>query len=203
MDTQQSDENMSLLLVKKTDRRIQYTRRVLEQTLIELLHTKPIEKISITELCKLADINRATFYQHYHSPYELLHEIQDTFYQSFKADMERLLKKENDSSILLVLVTKIRDNKQLCKVLFSESGERSFQNKTLSIVRDELIRKWEKHHEKMHKAHAPLVFKFITTGSIGMVQEWLQGDCKESPQEITLLLGALCQQGLGGCFPYD
>jgi AcrR family transcriptional regulator len=201
MDTQQSGANMSLLAAKKTDRRIVYTRKVLEQTLVELLHTRPIEKISITELCKRADINRATFYQHFSSPYELLAEIQETFYSSFKADLERLLQKENNTSVLLVLVTKIRDDKELCKVLFSESGERSFHNKTLSIVRDELIRKWEKNHDKVSRAYAPLVFKFITTGSIGMVQEWLMHDCKESPEEITHLLNALCQQGLSGCYP--
>lgn len=194
---------MSLDAGKKMDRRIQYTRNILGQTLITLLHTRPIEKISITELCKLADINRATFYQHYHSPYELLHEIQDTFYQSFKADMEKLILKENNTSVLLVLVTKIKDNKELCKVLFSEAGERSFQNKILGIVREDLIARWEKKHGRVMKMHAPLVFKFITTGSIGIVQEWLQHDCKQSPPEITQLLSVLCQQGLTGWYSCD
>ena len=191
---------MSPGTIKKTDRRIQYTRKILGQTLVELLHTRPIEKISITELCKLADINRATFYQHYRSPYELLFEIQDTFYQSFKADMERLVQSENNNSVLLVLVTKIRDNKELCKVLFSELGERSFQNKVLSIVREDLIKKWEKKHHRATKAHTPLAFKFVTTGSIGIIQEWLGQDCIESPLEITQLLGVLCQKGLNGLF---
>ncbi len=202
MVIQHSPENMLSVATKKTDRRIQYTRKILGQTLIELLHARPIEKISITELCKLADINRATFYQHYRSPYELLFEIQDTFYQSFKADMEKLVQSENNS-VLLVLVTKIRDNKELCKVLFSELGERSFQNKVLSIVRDDLIRKWEMKHHHVSKAHTSLVFKFITTGSIGIIQEWLGQDCKESPQEITNLLGVLCQKGLSGFFSAD
>ena len=94
MDIQQFGVKMSIEKGQKKDRRIQYTRNVLGQTLVQLLHSKPIEKISITEICKLADINRATFYLHYHSPYELLSEIQETFYASFKQDLEQLLRKE-------------------------------------------------------------------------------------------------------------
>lgn len=202
MDNQQIQTKMSIEKGHKKDRRIQYTRNVLAQTLVQLLHTKPIEKISITEICKLADINRATFYLHYHSPYELLSEIQETFYASFKEDLELLLQKEGNNSLLLLLITKIRDNRAFCEVLFSEQGERSFQNKVLGVVREDLIRKWEKSQPKvMHKAHTSLVFKFITEGSTGMLQEWLAGGCQQSPEEIARLLELICQSGLNGCFP--
>lgn len=201
MNNQHIEAKMSIDRGQKKDRRVQYTRAVLTQAMVQLLHAKPIEKISITEICKLADINRATFYLHYHSPYELLNEIQEAFYLPFKQDLELLMQKEGNSSLLLLLITKIRDNRALFQVLFSEQGERSFQNKVLNIVREDLIKKWERTLHKEDKAHTSLVFKFITAGSIGLVQEWLAGDCKESPEEIARLLDLLCQTGLSGCFP--
>src|SRR5699024_5578943 len=50
---------------KRIDRRKQYTRKVLKESLIELLKNKPIATISVKALCEKADINRSTFYAHY------------------------------------------------------------------------------------------------------------------------------------------
>ena len=49
----------------KENRKIKYTKKVLSESLIELLKTKHISEITITELCENADINRTTFYRHY------------------------------------------------------------------------------------------------------------------------------------------
>ena len=192
---------MLIEMKDKKDRRVLYTRNVLAQTMVQLLQSKPIEKISITEICKHADINRATFYLHYRSTYELLNEMQEAFYLSFKEDLALLLQKDGNSPILVLLMTKIRDNRVLYQVLFSEQGERSFQSKVLNLVREDLIRRWKRSLQKVDIAHSSLVFRFITAGSIGLVQEWLAGDCKESPEEIAKLLDLLCQTGLSGCFP--
>lgn len=47
------------------DARVRYTRMITEQSFLELLKQKPVSKITVTELCELAQINRATFYKHY------------------------------------------------------------------------------------------------------------------------------------------
>jgi len=48
----------------KTDARTRYTLKVIEKSLITLLKEKPMNKITVKELCELAEINRATFYTH-------------------------------------------------------------------------------------------------------------------------------------------
>lgn len=107
------------------DRRIKYTQKVLGETLLGLLKTKPVEKISITELCKCSDINRTTFYLHYRSVFELLHEIQDNFYDSIKTDIEGLIQHGNNPSALSLLIRKIGDNKELCEALFLMKDRKS------------------------------------------------------------------------------
>ena len=47
------------------DLRIQKTRAAIKSAFLELRRKKPIEKITVTELAKLAEINKATFYLHY------------------------------------------------------------------------------------------------------------------------------------------
>lgn len=53
------------------DKRIEKTKRAIKEAFIELRKTKPLEKISIKELCQMADINKSTFYSHYENIYEL------------------------------------------------------------------------------------------------------------------------------------
>ena len=52
----------------KSDRRVQYTRRALQESLVSLMREKPLQKISVKEICARADINRSTFYVHFGSP---------------------------------------------------------------------------------------------------------------------------------------
>ena len=45
----------------KENQRIAVTKRMLQEGLLRLLRTQPIDKIKVTELCEESGINRATF----------------------------------------------------------------------------------------------------------------------------------------------
>ena len=47
------------------DRRIVKTKRNLKEALIAMLDKEDFEHISITELCRKAEVSRITFYSHY------------------------------------------------------------------------------------------------------------------------------------------
>lgn len=55
----------------KEDIRITKTKKALKISLIDLLKTYTMEKISITNICSNANVNRVTFYSHYRDKYEL------------------------------------------------------------------------------------------------------------------------------------
>jgi len=61
----------------KLDRRKQYTRMVLKDSIMKLLKEKSISTITVKEICKEADINRSTFYAHYSDQYDLLEKIEE------------------------------------------------------------------------------------------------------------------------------
>ena len=54
------------------DRRVKYTKKVIKDTFIDLLSEKDINKVTVSEICKIADINRATFYRYYLDVFDLL-----------------------------------------------------------------------------------------------------------------------------------
>ena len=57
------------------NRKIKLTKRLLKESLIELLKQKDISHITIKEISENADLNRSTFYSHYQDVYQLLDEI--------------------------------------------------------------------------------------------------------------------------------
>ena len=53
------------------DIRIEKTERAIRNAFLELRAAKPLEKITVKELCSLACINKSTFYSHYEDIYAL------------------------------------------------------------------------------------------------------------------------------------
>lgn len=53
------------------DKRIQKTKYAIKKAFMELRQKKPLEKITVKELCELAYINKSTFYSHYEDIYAL------------------------------------------------------------------------------------------------------------------------------------
>lgn len=62
---------------RKTDRRTLMTKQMIKDALLELLAHTPYEKITVTALCRQAEITRATFYLHYDNTENVLSELLD------------------------------------------------------------------------------------------------------------------------------
>lgn len=61
--------------MNKNDMRVIRTRRNIKRAFSELIRKKPLEKITVTEIASLAEINKGTFYLHYADIYELYREF--------------------------------------------------------------------------------------------------------------------------------
>ena len=62
-------------MAEHENQRIRLTKRLIKESLFDLLQTNTISDISVTHLAKNAGINRSTFYVHYHDQYEVLEEL--------------------------------------------------------------------------------------------------------------------------------
>lgn len=79
------------------DKRIIKTKRSLKSALIEMLAKKDFEHISITELCRKAEISRITFYSHYNDKYGLLDDIFNDMLRIGTEDYYRRQRENNQS----------------------------------------------------------------------------------------------------------
>ena len=57
---------------------------LLKNALMKLLEEKPLEKITIYELCAEAQLNRVTFYKYYGSQFELLTDIENDYFRKLE-----------------------------------------------------------------------------------------------------------------------
>lgn len=60
---------------RKTDRRTIYTKEAIKDALLTLMEEKSFEKITVSDVCRTADINRGTYYLHYYELREVLDDI--------------------------------------------------------------------------------------------------------------------------------
>ena len=60
----------------QTDLRTRYTRQVITDAFLQLLRQKPVERITVKEVCALAQINRSTFYRQYKDCFDLMEQLE-------------------------------------------------------------------------------------------------------------------------------
>src|SRR6476469_8481823 len=124
----------------KTDGRVRYTKMVIKESLLALLAEKPIQKITVTEICDLAQINRATFYTHYRDAFDLLEQIEDELFAELSATV---ITEERDPDRMTREILKIIErNIELCRVLFSENGDKMFLRRIIDSARETTIAGW-------------------------------------------------------------
>lgn len=61
----------------KQDRRFEKTEKAIQDAFLQLLTVKKLPKISVKEICQLAQISRNAFYQHYETKEHLYQSIQN------------------------------------------------------------------------------------------------------------------------------
>jgi AcrR family transcriptional regulator len=183
-------------MAERTDRRIIYTKMVLRQSLLELLRERPIEKITVKDICEKADINRGTFYTHFSDPYNLLEQIENELFAEIASSIESSLKAEAISGLLGQIFESILKNKDLCTVLFSEFGDKIFLRRIMYIAHDGSIAEWKKMIPSVKNEQMELLYLFYANGCVAIIQHWIQSGMQESPQELSDMIEKLSLHGL-------
>ena len=90
------------------------TRRKLKDALKSLLMKYPFEKITISDICEEAMINRVTFYTHYHDKNEILEDsIRDIVLRIINPSLEEYIKNSDKENAMVDLLKNISSNKDI------------------------------------------------------------------------------------------
>jgi hypothetical protein len=75
--------------IKNADRRVRRTKKLLLQGLKKLMSEKKINKITVTELTKLVDVNRAAFYLYYKDIFDMAEKNKTEMFLYFSEALEK------------------------------------------------------------------------------------------------------------------
>lgn len=175
---------------KKENRRVKITKNMLKASFIQLLEHKEISRITIKEICEVADINRSTFYAHYTDQYDLMRKIQDELVENVEAYLSPYIYDQMprvSEEMMIGIFEYIKRNAGICRLLLSEKGDIHFQKRVLNLVygkyMDDLI-----NNLKFNREEANYVYAYSITGSIGVIQKWLNDGMKKPPQFMAKIL---------------
>ncbi len=178
--------------MKKIDRRTKYTLDVIKSTTLKLMEKKEASKITVTELCKIADINRATFYKYYVDIYDLIEKIELELYNSIKKSIETIEDEESIKPFINNIINIIYENQDACKVLFGPYGNKEFIKKIVYLAYVKSATEWKRKLEKYSTDQIDYIFNFFAFGSIGIIENWIGNNFLEKPSEISDLIVTLC-----------
>lgn len=176
------------------DRRIKYTKKIIKDTLIDLLNKKDIKKITVSEICKIADINRATFYRYYLDIYDLLDKIEEEFVTELKL-VSRQSNNDTISGFTKDLLNVFLSNKDLVKVLFNTNNNIYFLNDVLEVAYEKCKDKWQKDLPTISEQDIEYASLFIFNGALGVVNYWVKNDFDKDVDEVSTIIERLSYFG--------
>ena len=184
------DEGQEDIVKKEENQRIMLTKRLLREALLRLLATTTIQKISVTQLCEEAGINRATFYRHYGSQYDVLNEMESTMLD----DIQKMLK-ENDSEgapsfqeQAELICRYLWEHSDEAKLFFGNTGIGSeFAKKLFHNIRGQSL--LERYCDSsLNAGQKELIISFWQNGFFSMLRQWLVEDIPMKPDAVAKLM---------------
>jgi AcrR family transcriptional regulator len=188
------------------DRRVKKTKKQLKTALMSLLKEKSINKITVSELTQMVDINRGTFYLHYKDIYDMLEKIEKETLDNINEVLDKNIPDKLDTQTvknpLPVLLTEIfyyiHNNYDLCTFLLFKSENRSFLDNLKEIVRKSCLGSFIEsitENNSHDKKNLKYFYSFVVSGCIGIIEVWLKDGMNYSPEHMAKITKEMIQHG--------
>jgi hypothetical protein len=92
--------------------------------------------------------------------------------------------KDNIALVFEDVFTYMAENAMLCSVLLGPNGDIAFLQRLKDVVKEKCYSNWDAWYNKEKSGYFNTFSTFIVAGCVGVLQEWLDGDMKETPLEI-------------------
>ncbi len=160
------------------NKRRQQSREKIEKIFIELLQSKEISQISVSDICKKTGLNRSTFYANYADIYELADKIRDKLEQEVSELYDNDIA-NNVGGDYLRLFCHIKENQVFYKTYFKLGYDHAHSLNLGSINTNNI--KFPAEHLRYH-------IEFHKAGLNAIIKMWLNDGCKESPEDMVKII---------------
>ena len=146
-----------------------------------------MNKITVTQICKKAEINRVTFYKYYQDTFDVYEKIVDQILNDSSDSMMKICSEKSLKEAIEAVITDVGKRIDRYQVLFSGHVDAYHQSKSMercmlkisSLEIPGLVISDEQH---------ALLQAFLSFGGSGVLTTWVNGGMKQPPNEIAELL---------------
>ena len=150
----------------------------IERAFVELLQTRELKDISVTDICNMTELNRSTFYANFLDVYDLADKIRNKLESDFAQQFSGSPDDEIDGGALKMF-RHIKENQLFYKTYF----KLGYEDKHKIMIHDasRAIIDFDGKHIEYH-------IEFFRNGLNAIIKMWLNGGCRETPEEMAAIL---------------
>ncbi|MFT8871311.1 MAG: TetR family transcriptional regulator [Sporolactobacillus sp.] len=187
----------------KNDRRFCRTEERVTAAFAELLNEKGFSQLTVGDIAARADINRATFYQHYNDKYELLHACECRLLAAADERIRPMLTVDvralyRSGALFPGSVELLRYYKAHARLILGllENGEPfSFRTQMMNSGEAHLRELLDRQFAGYATYPLRYLAAYILSAHFSVVIEWLKNGAVESEGEIAALISRLTLHG--------
>ncbi len=169
------------------------TRQKFVDAFWTLAKKKPVSKIAVSELTRLAGYNRSTFYEYFLDIDDLLSYIEDKLIEKVKASAQDSLSDDKSSASFFTMVFSAMNEE--IYILLGPNGDSSF----LPRARTELIPLASQFLPcPSDLENFDYLVAFVNSAMFGLLEHWHEKNKNISPEEISELMQRLVYGGIRG-----
>lgn len=171
--------------MERENQRIVITKRMLKESMLKLLKEKELDSINVTELCREAGVNRATFYRHYEIPRDILMEIQRELYRELRRKISLPTTPGEIRSVVEQLCIYMNEHQELLRILIHNNSDTDF----VSFINDTYLELAKDYShmaalKKLSQEDIQFMTLYSAGGSYFVLRSWIMGSFKKSPEEM-------------------
>lgn len=174
------------------DRRIKKTKSAIINATVNLLTTVPINKLTVKEICDMANISRSTFYLHFYDAYDVIKNVYDDISQNITKLLDSFdftIILSNPRPFLIEVVEFVQSKAELYRLLTESNYHSDFRRKLATILKEKVM------HENKYRFRNQLEFEYSISYIISGLVETICGHIKDLQSEnSTKLVDTLTKQ---------
>jgi AcrR family transcriptional regulator len=177
-------------MARRMDRRVQRTRKLLREALMELILEEGYDAISIQDITDKANLGRATFYLHFKDKDELLLDVMDQFMEDFLDQVPQFSQSQwqmEDTKAIAKLFDFAADHYDLYRILIIGSGGITASRKLHQTIAENIktcIQKEIDEQDANPAVPTDFIANHFAGALLATIYWWLDSDLPYSVDEI-------------------
>lgn len=178
----------------KNDARIRYTKMRIHDEFLSLVVKKPVSRITVKEICDRAEINRATFYNHYKDIYDLYEQVQMETIVEFGAIVKsNAFQSHSIEKTICAILENIERGSRDYPILASLREDEMFLKRLTDYFLEEFKEEIYRCYPNSSEEECRLIYKFSAAGTEAAISQWLKDGRKIPVEQTAKLIADRCK----------